>query len=115
MKTNRLKKSPISCLGSNDRYSHKRNLLNEELIGLGMSVGKKDDKTLKVKAVYKFAASGAARSEYTLDKIKDDLTAMNLPSIKVKCFEPEAIPKEKFVEATASMYITDFSYFGLDQ
>lgn len=90
-------------------------LLYDDLTALGMSVEKKDEKTLKVKAVYKFDVPGAAKDEDTLANIKDDLTTIDLTVMKGECFEPEAEAKGEFVEGTTSMYIDDFSYFDLAQ
>ena len=89
--------------------------LYDDLTALGMSVDEKDENTLELKAVYKFDVPGAAKDQDTLANIKDDLTTIDLRVMKGECFDPEAEPKEEFVEASASMYTDDFSYFDLAQ
>lgn len=91
----------------------KNETLYEDLVGLGVSVNKKDNTTLDVKVEYKFAVSGAAASEDTLTKVQDDLAEVDLPAIKVKCSDAEVSSKDEFIEATGSMSIEDFSYFAL--
>ncbi|MFC1925950.1 hypothetical protein ACFLW2_04555, partial [Chloroflexota bacterium] len=85
----------------------------EDLIGLGASVETKDDETFKVKAVYKFAVSGAAEDEDIQAEIEDNLTEIDLPAIKIECFEPKASSKDEFIEATASMKLDNFAYYAI--
>jgi len=92
--------------------------LYRDSVGLGMTVKKKDTETLEVKAVYKFEAAGAAASEDTLAKVKDDLITidlakMNLTTAEYDCFKPKATPEDEFIEATVSMHIEEFSYCSL--
>jgi len=94
--------------------------LYDDLDGLGMSVEKKDEETLTVKAVYKFEVPSAAESEDILAQVKDDLemvdlATMGLATLTYECSNPEAKPKGEFIEATTSMHIDSFSYFSLAQ
>ena len=85
----------------------------EDLISLGISIEKKDEDKLKVKTVYEFAVSGAAKDEDTLINVKDDLAELDLETIKCKCIEPVVNPEEEFIVGAASMNVDDFSYFAL--
>jgi hypothetical protein len=87
--------------------------LYDRLIALGMSVQRKNEETLKVKTVYEFEIANAAKSEDTLAKVKDDLTKPDVPIIKAECFDPKVKPEDEFIDGTALMYISDFSYFSL--
>ncbi|MBM4463385.1 MAG: hypothetical protein FJ012_08625 [Chloroflexi bacterium] len=89
--------------------------LYDRLIALGMSVQIRNKETLKVKAVYEFEVANAAKHERTLVKVRDDLTKPGVPIIKGECFDPEAKPKNEFIEGTALMRITSFSYFNLSE
>jgi hypothetical protein len=89
--------------------------LYDRLVALGMSVQRRNKDTLKVKAVYEFEIANAAKYEVTLVKIKDDLTGSDVPIIKGECFDPDVKPKNEFIEGTALMRISDFSYFSLSE
>ena len=89
--------------------------LYDRLVALGMSVQRRNEETLKAKAVYEFEVANAAKYEDTLVKVKDDLTKPNVPIIKGECFDPEVKPKDEFIEGTALMHISDFSYFSLSE
>jgi hypothetical protein len=89
--------------------------LYDRLVALGMSVQRKDEETLKVKAVYEFEVANAAKYENTLAKVKDDLMKPDVPIIKAECFDPEVKSEDEFIDGTALMHISDFSYFSLSE
>jgi len=102
----RLPGGVMTCITKNEE-------LYKNLLGIGMSLQKNNEATLKVKAFYKFKVAGAAKDEDTISDIKNDLAAMDLPAIKCVCFDTNADSNGEFIEAQAMMYINDFSFFNL--
>lgn len=84
-----------------------------DLVGVGMSLEKGDEETLKLKAFYKFDVSGAAKDQDTLTKVMDHLAVIDLTTMQAKGADREVKSKDEFIEGTATVHISDFAYFNL--